>query len=143
MKYTEHCDLCEYSKRDYKSGLSCGLTNKKPNFKIVCSNIKFSKYFKESQQELLNEIREIKKQKTQVYIEFTLFGLIGFIIIMVNFHHFINNSKIQFSFNYSYWNYFARKILIFSTGFILILRALLSIKRYRNKLKKAESKKKE
>ena len=63
MIQAKHCDLCEYPKRNLKNGLTCGLTDKKPDFKDSCSDIKFSNSFEEYLPELLSQIGLKKKEK--------------------------------------------------------------------------------
>jgi hypothetical protein len=41
MKPTDHCELCYHQKVDFTHGSYCGITDKKPQFKIACPKVKF------------------------------------------------------------------------------------------------------
>jgi len=72
MIQAKHCDLCKFPKKDLKVGLTCGLTDKIPTFKNSCPDIKFSNSFKNHLPKLLAQIERFRKQKTSVYLNFTL-----------------------------------------------------------------------
>ena len=141
MIQAKHCDLCDYPKRSLKNGLTCGLTNKKPDFKVACSEIKFSNSFKEYLLELLNEIEQVKKNKTYVYVNFTLFGIIGLIIILGNYSRLKENFEMEF--NHSSWIYFTGTLLLYVVGFLLIAIAFLKLIQYKKTLNKLKSNKRE
>jgi len=145
MNQSKHCDLCEFQKRNLKNGLTCGLTDKKPDFKVFCSDIKFSDSFKEYVPELLNQITELKKRKTSVYLNFGLFAVIGLLIIVGSYPNLTEYLKKAFEpeFNYSDWKYLSLFLLLDFVGILLIKMGFWSFKKYRNELNKLESEKRE
>ena len=52
-----HCQFCSLKKYDFKTGTTCGLTNKIPDFNITCPDIKFKNHnfdFSEIKQNYFN-----------------------------------------------------------------------------------------
>ena len=139
MIQSKHCDLCEHPKRSLKNGLTCGLTDKKPDFKVSCSEIKFSNSFKEYLPELLNQIENVKKRKTSVYLKFVLLSAIGLIIIFGS--HSLLEKIFEMEFGYSAWIYFRNTLLVYIVGAGLISMAIWPFNKYRKELKKLESEK--
>lgn len=135
MIQAKHCDLCKFPKRDLKNGLTCGLTGKKPTFKNICSDIKFSNSFKNHLPELLDQIEHLRKQKTSVYINFTLFGVIGLITIILTFRSRFERTS-EFDFSYSSYLYLCGTLLLFLVGIGLISVALRRLSNHRNSLRK-------
>ena len=133
MIQTKHCDLCEFPKRNLKNGLTCGLTNKIPTFKKNCSEIKFSNLFKNHLPELLGKIEHLRKQKTSVYINFALFGIIGLIIILTIRSRFEITS--EFDFSYSSYNYLCRSLLLLFVGIGIISLAYKRLNNHQNSLR--------
>ena len=142
MIISNHCDLCKFSKRNLKKGLICGLSNKKPTFKNTCPDIKLSNAFKKYLPELLNQIELEKNRTTSVYLNFSLFGVVGLIIITLTS---LSDFKriIEFDFSYSSFNYLSGKILLYLVGFLLISKPFMDIKTHRKLLKSLTTEKKE
>ncbi|MBA6154280.1 hypothetical protein [Gelidibacter maritimus] len=145
MIQSKHCDLCEFPKRNLKNGLTCGLTDKKPDFRGFCSDIKFSDSFKEQLTELLNQIGQIKKRKTSVYFNFGLFVVIGLLIIFGSYPHLTEYLKKAFEpeFSYSDWKYFSLILLLEFVGILLLYMGFYPFNKYKKELNKLESDKKE
>ena len=141
MIQSKHCELCEHEKRNLKDGLTCGLTNKKPPFENSCSDIKFSNAFKGYLPELLRQIEQLRKKKTSVYLNFTLFGAIGLIIILGSYSRLEKTFEMEFS--YSSWIYLAGTFLIYLIGTLLISMGFRPLYKYRKSLQKLESDKSE
>lgn len=142
MKQAKHCDLCKFPQRDFKIGLTCGLTDKKPVFKNTCPDIKFSNLFKNHLPELLSQIEHLKKQKTSVYVNFTLFGVIGLITIISTFRfHF--EKTFEFDFSYTSYHYLCGTLLLFLVGIGLISEAFRRLNIHRNSLRKLFAEKRE
>jgi hypothetical protein len=134
MIQAKHCDLCEYPKRSLKIGLTCGLTDRKPNFKVTCSNIKFSNSFKEYIPELLNQIEEVKKNKTSVYFHFFLLTGIGIVIIFGSYSLLKQTSEMEFG-GLSI-AYFENSILVYMLGALFLSMAFLNYIKHKRKSKK-------
>lgn len=141
MIQAQHCDFCEYSKKNLKNGLICGLTNKKPSFKVSCSEIKFSNSFKEYLSKLLSQIEQVKKNKTYAYLNFTLFGTIGLTVILGSYSRLKQTFELEF--NHSTWIYFTGTLLLYVVGILLISMGFWKLKKYRNTLKNLKSNKRE
>jgi hypothetical protein len=134
MIQTKHCDLCEFPKRNLKNGLTCGLTNKIPTFKKNCPEIKFSDLFKNHLPELLGKIEHLRKQKTSVYINFALFGIIGLIIIILTIRSRFEITS-EFDFSYSSYNYLCGTLLLLFVGIGIILVAYKRLNNHQNSLR--------
>ena len=142
MNQNLHCNLCKFPLRSLKNGLTCGLTKKKPIFKNTCSKIKFSDSFYSYLPELLDQIDHLRKQKTSVYINFTLFSVVGLIILILTSRY--SFKKIfEFDFSYSSYLYLSRTLLLFFVGIGLITLAYRRVNNHLNLLKKLLNKKKE
>jgi len=145
MIHTRHCDLCEYPKRNLKKGLTCGLTDKKPDFKVFCSKIKFSNSLKENVSELLNSIEQSKKRRKYVYLNFGFFTLVGLIIIIRSYPYLTSylHQAFEPEFNYKYWKYFSLILGLNIAGIFLIKMGFWPFKKFRKELKKLESERRE
>tara|TARA_R110002033_G_C3834993_1_gene234281 strand:+ start:99 stop:590 length:492 start_codon:yes stop_codon:yes gene_type:complete len=131
----KHCDLCKFPKRDLKVGLTCGLTDKKPTFKNSCPDIKFSNSFKKYLPELLAQIERLRKQKTSVYLNFTLWGVIGLIVIILTGRSRFDRTS-EFDFSYSSYLYLLGTLVLIIVGlyFLAVAYSRLSnhLNSYRN-----------
>ncbi|WP_299136723.1 hypothetical protein [uncultured Tenacibaculum sp.] len=58
---------------ELKNGLICSLTNKKPDFKIYCTKIDFSKDLQQILESVNIELEVIKKDKISIHLSFYLF----------------------------------------------------------------------
>ena len=141
MIQAKHCDLCEFPKRNLKTGLHCGLTDKKPDFKVSCSKIKFSNEFKNYLLELQNQIEKLKKRKTSVYVKFLLISTIGLIVIFKSHSLLVIVFKMELS--YSSWRYFEDTYLIYLVGAAILSIALRLMLQYRKASKDLKSEKTE
>jgi hypothetical protein len=140
MIQAKHCDLCKFPKRDLKSGLSCGLTNKKPTFNGFCSKIKFSNEFKSYLPELLNQIEILKKRKNYVYLNFILLTLIGVTIIFGS--HGLLEKIFKMELSYSSYRAFGYTLIIYMIGAGIISKGFSSLINYKKQLKDLESEEK-
>lgn len=141
MVQAKHCNLCEHPKRNLKNGLTCGLTDRKPDFKVFCSDIKFSDSFKEYLPELSNQIEDVKKRRISVYLKFVLLGILGLAIIFGSYP--LLERTFEMEFGYSAWIRFQNTLLFYIAGASLISMGFWSLNKYRRELKKLESEKRE
>jgi hypothetical protein len=141
MIQAKHCDLCEYPKRNLKNGLTCGLTDKKPDFKVACSEIKFSNSFKEYLPVLLNLIEHTKKRKTSVYLKFTLLSAIGLIIIFGSYT--LLEQTFELDYGYDSWIRLNNPLFLYVVGAFFILMAFSGLNKYRKTFKILEYEKRE
>jgi len=141
MIQAKHCDLCSHPKRNLKKGLTCGLTDKKPDFKDFCSDIKFSSSFKEYLPELLNQIENEKKRKGFVYLTFILLSLLGlFIVVGINPQL---QRSLGLEFGYYAWKNYKIVLFFYFIGSISLSMGFWSLNKHRRILKKLESEKRE
>ena len=141
MIQAKHCDLCKFPRRDLKNGLTCGLTDMKPTFKNTCPDIEFSNSFKNHLPELLGQIEHVRKQKTSVYINFALLGVIVLITIILTLGFRFEKTS-EFDFSYSSYLYLCGTILLFLVGLGLISVAFTRLSNHRNSLRKLVAEKK-
>ena len=91
MNFSKHCDLCENEITNLEKGLTCKLTNKKPEFKNTCPKIKLKEKF-QAKIEITNlELEIISKTKSSVHSTFYLLIIIGFILIIGGYYFFKGN----------------------------------------------------
>ena len=133
MIQAKHCDLCEYPKRDFKNGLTCGLTDKKPDFKETCPDILLDKDCQSKVENSNLELHKIHKSKKKVYLNFCILIIIGFLLIIGNkfYADFTRNET-------HHWKYRASAI---GAGITILIVVYFQIKRFLAKLKKAKAKK--
>lgn len=141
MFQAKHCDLCEYPKRDFNVGLRCGLTDKKPDFKVACPKLKFSDSLKMDLTLLLGEIENLKKNKTYQYINFMLLTILGLVII-IGYNFELNKILVL---DFSYRGYKNIHIYYFFNflGMMCISMAYSKLYSYRKTIKKLKFKKNE
>lgn len=133
----KHCDLCLHSARSLKSGMTCGLTDKKPIFENTCPDIKFSNVFKENTTELLSELEVVKRKKKSVHFNFYILIGIGFLIV------FGGNSLLKHTIEIESVYHFRLTILLYGLGTLLLSLAYRNLNKYRRQLKKLEVRKAE
>ncbi|WP_417859525.1 hypothetical protein [Xanthomarina gelatinilytica] len=130
MNFSRHCDLCENQITSLENGLTCNLTNKKPDFDNTCSKITLDKRFQEKL-EIANLELEIKRRnKKSTHLTFYSNIIIGFSLIIGGYL-------------FSSWTIYSLflwtvKIGIIASGFTFLGVAYSKLKRFRKKYKKAE-----
>lgn len=63
IKPTSHCLICENSKRDFKSGIYCSITNERPKFLNKCPNTSFGTILEKKIEEVNKKIKLIENKK--------------------------------------------------------------------------------
>ena len=81
----QHCNLCEYQKKDFKTGSYCGITNEVPYFEKGCNTINLGRTFKNKIKQVNTEYYRLLDKKRNVLIRFILLTLFGFLILFLNF----------------------------------------------------------
>ena len=128
MIQSRHCDLCKHEKRSLKNGLTCGLTDKRPDFKKTCSSFKLANEARQDYKTIINEYDNIKSEKKATHSKFYTLILIGFILILygtffmketINFH--------IYSLRFVY--------VIYGFGIIFILTSFGILNRHKRELK--------
>ena len=82
MNPTEHCRLCSHQKVDLKTGITCGLTDKKPNFENSCPTISFSDQLKNKIIAINCEYEGIKRKSILTYFYSILILVISLSVII-------------------------------------------------------------
>ena len=131
MIQAKHCDLCKFPRRDLKNGLTCGLTDEKPTFKNTCPDIKFSNSFRNRLPELSAQIEDLRKQKASVYLNFTLLGVVGLIVIILTSSYRFERTA-EFDFSYSSYLYLCGTLLLIFVGLYFLSTAYRRLSNHRS-----------
>jgi hypothetical protein len=83
---TFHCQFCSLKKYDFKTGTTCGLTNKVPDFNKICPDIKLKNQTLESQIIKINaDFEHNKDSKFWVLLNLIFFSLVFILLILSGF----------------------------------------------------------
>jgi hypothetical protein len=86
IEKTFHCQFCSLKKYDFKSGTTCGLTNKVPDFNKTCPEIKLKNQILESQIIKINaDFEHNKDSKFWVILNLIFFSAIFILLILSGF----------------------------------------------------------
>jgi len=81
-----HCQFCSLKKYDFKTGTTCGLTKKNPDFNEICPDIKFKNQTLQSQIIKINaDFEHNKNSKIWVILNLIFFSLVFFLLILSGF----------------------------------------------------------
>lgn len=130
MNFSKHCDLCENKLVSLEKGLTCKLTNKKPEFKNICPQINLNTKFQEKLEITNLELDRIKKRKKNIHLSFYLFIVIGFILI-IGANYFLKRT-----FQSVYTLYYTFGII--SVGITFLALGYNKLNEFRRKLYNAE-----
>ncbi|CAM1340912.1 hypothetical protein [Tenacibaculum aestuarii] len=133
MNFSRHCDLCENQITSLEKGLTCNLTNKKPNFNNTCSKITLDKKFQEKLEIANLELEIIRRNQKSTHLTFYGTIIIGFLLILLGY--FLSDWKI-----FSLYLWYV-KIGMIVAGFSFLGTAYSKLNKYRRENKKAELKK--
>ncbi|QXP59011.1 hypothetical protein [Olleya sp. HaHaR_3_96] len=130
MNFSKHCNLCENEITSFEIGLTCKLTQKKPEFKNTCSKIKLDKKF-QKKLELANlELEIIRKNKKSIHWTFYFLITIGFLLIIGG------DSLAEWTINSVYvWKI---KIGIIAIGITFLVIAYEKLNGFRKKIKNVQ-----
>lgn len=86
IEKTFHCQFCSLIKYDFKTGTTCGLTKKAPDFNKTCPDIKFKNQTLESQIIKINaDFEHNKNSKFWVILNLIFFSFVFFLLILSGF----------------------------------------------------------
>lgn len=86
IEKTFHCQFCNLKKYDFKTGTTCGLTKKVPDFNKICPDIKFKNQTLESQVIKINaDFEHNMDSKFWVILNLIFFSLVFFLLILSGF----------------------------------------------------------
>ena len=130
MNFSRHCDLCENQMTSLEKGLTCNLTNKKPDFNNTCSKITLDKKFQEKLEIANLELEILRRNQKSTHQTFYGTIIIGFLLIIGGYF-------------FSSWNIYSLflwtvKIGIIASGFTFLGVAYSKLNRFRKKDKKAQ-----
>jgi len=133
MNLYTHCDLCEHEKTSLKIGVTCTLTERKPDFHNTCATIQLDEKFQEKLEIAHLELEEIRSHKKSAYLFFGLLMIIGVLIL-------IYSDYLAGPFYDSVY-YWSDKIGIIALGISMLIGANFQLYGFRKKLKNAQHKK--
>ena len=130
MNLARHCDLCENEVTSLEKGLTCKLTNRKPDFNNTCTKIKLDRKFQEKLEIANLELEIIRRNKKSTHLTFYTTIVIGFSLIISGYL-------------FSSWTIYSLflwsvKLGIMATGFTFLGVAYSKLNRFRRKDKKAQ-----
>ncbi|PQJ77830.1 hypothetical protein [Polaribacter porphyrae] len=114
----KHCNLCEYQKKDFKSGSYCGVTDEVPYFEKKCDKIYLNKSFEKKVRQINIEYQKLASRKFDIFGGVILFPLIGFIILYLDYLFF---TKLYVPFSLGVPGFLVLSI-VFLIGFFLIAK---------------------
>ncbi|WP_055437372.1 hypothetical protein [Lacinutrix algicola] len=82
MSFSKHCDLCENEITSFEKGLTCKLTNRKPDFKNTCSDITLDEKFLEKLERTNLELEMLLRNKKSIHLSFYFLITIGLLLIV-------------------------------------------------------------
>lgn len=138
MELTRHCDLCEHKQSDFKLGLVCGLTSRKPAFNKTCSKILLGNLFEEKLKQINLEYDQLKRKRLLTYSYTVVYLLIGLIVMFVAYYFgtYIYNISNRTSIRlYTY------PLIIFSVSFTPLGIAVSTLINYLQHIKVVQRKK--
>ena len=130
MNFSKHCGLCENEMTSLEKGLTCKLTNRKPEFKNTCSDIKWNKNIQEKLEIANLELEIIRRNEKSTHWTFYSTIIIGFLLIICGF--FFSSWTIRSIF---LWYV---KIAIIGAGFTFLGIAYSKLNGFRRKYKNAK-----
>ena len=129
MNFSRHCDLCENQITSLEKGLTCNLTNKKPDFNNTCSKITLDKKFQEKLEIANLELEIIRRNQKSTHLTFYSTIIIGFLLILLGY--FFSDWNIHSLFLWSV------KIGMIVAGFSFLGIAYSKLNKFRRENKKA------
>ena len=127
MIQARHCSLCENAKQDLKNGLTCGLTDKNPDFTETCPDILLDEKFQAKLEDANLELNQILKVKRKKYWNFCLLCIIGSLIIIGN--------KLYAEFLHSTIRYWEHRIGAIGIGITVLIIAFFYLAQFKSKFK--------
>lgn len=83
IEKTFHCQFCSLKKYDFKTGTTCGLTKKVPDFNKTCPDIKFKNQTIEAQIIKINaDFEHNKHSKFWVLLNLSFFSIVFILLIL-------------------------------------------------------------
>lgn len=137
MERTHHCALCQNKRMNLKTGVICGVTGKKPNFKSKCLDIDLDSEFQQKLELAILSLHLILKVRNRLYLKYLFFILISLIVLIKS--SFFAKSIIE-NYNETYGLRHTFGMIAIAATTILLL--FFNWIRFREKLNSAKFKKK-
>ncbi|MPQ49313.1 hypothetical protein GCQ56_20155 [Marinifilum sp. N1E240] len=125
MTKSNHCELCDLQSFNYKYGIICSLTEKKPSFQKQCSYISLEKKLVEKLVEINMEYEDLKHVKKQTVLNLIFYLIIGLAVVYLSY--FIGTILPATTI------FQTVTIIIFASGLVLIGKGIGGINFYRQK----------
>ena len=138
MELTRHCDLCEHKKSDFKLGLVCDLTSRKPAFNKTCSQILLRDLFEEKLKQINLEYDQLNRKRLLTYSYTVVYIFIGLVVMFVAYYFgtYIYNVSNRTSIRlYTY------PLIIFAVSLAPMAMAISTLINYLQHIKVAKNKK--
>ena len=85
MDLTKHCQLCENQLVDIQTGTTCALTNKPPDFREKCPDIRFEDKYEEKIREINIEYDKVRRTRGISYANFFFYITISIVIMVAGY----------------------------------------------------------
>jgi len=82
MIIAEHCKLCDNKIIDFKTGVICNLTHKKPDFGHKCNVIKLEEHYKSQIKEINIEYEALLKTRIDIYGLFVIYLIVALFFLV-------------------------------------------------------------
>ena len=82
MNLANHCELCDHQQTDFKTGTTCGLTNKKPQFNITCPKIQLNTKLEDKLKAVHIQYEHFRRKDLLTKTYFIVLTLIGIAVII-------------------------------------------------------------
>ena len=83
MNFSEHCYLCDNIKTSLDKGITCKLSNEKPNFELTCSKISFNEKLQYRLEKVNLEYKMALNNRKSTLFKFYLFITLGIILLFI------------------------------------------------------------
>lgn len=116
-----------------ETGVTCKLTQKKPEFETICPSINLDQKFQEKLEDVVLELARINRNKNSVHRTFYILMIIGFLLII--------GSSVLSKWTYSTIYFWVYKMHAIGLGIASLTVAYYKLNRFRQKLNTARNKK--
>ena len=127
MIQSRHCSLCDNEIRSLEKGVTCKLTNKKPDFKKACSDIVLHDKFLSKLEDANLELEKIRSVSNRAHWTLYVLIILGILLIIGN----KTLTDVVQDLNY-YWVY---RVGIIAIGITILTNAFNGVIKFKNNLK--------
>jgi hypothetical protein len=98
MEFSNHCELCDHRQSDLKTGITCGLTERKPFFNKTCNSISLTKKFEDKLILVNFEYQNVLRMRYWTYVYLAVFIVMAALTILLGYftgHYIFGNGAIS------------------------------------------------